>query len=317
MKSLKHIPTFATACVAASALWAAPAFAVDWNAVPGKDINLFYPGQASWEWVMTPTDHSGAATFRQGKNCHECHDVDGHSEAPLMGEKIVKGGKLEPNPIPGKAGTIKLNVKMTHDADNFYVRLVFDKPPETLGEEMDPNEGKVTMMVSDGKVQEAGRAGCWVACHDNLVTMPSAPPGVAITKYLMRSRVKMTRQGGADLKPADQLKAMKQDGQTLEYWQAALNTGKPAKAYEGQVLASRNFRRARVVTAEAQEENGKWVVLLTRKLHAGPGFKDIDPGQTYVIGFAVHGSHAAHRFHWISFEKTMVVDNGQADFVVK
>jgi hypothetical protein len=316
MTSSRHLPAFAAVCLAASALWAAPAGAVDWSAVAGKDVNLFYPGQASWEWVMTPTDHSGAPTFKEGKNCHECHDADGHSEVPMMGEKIVTGKKLEPAPIPGKAGSIIVNVKMAHDADNFYVRFEFPNMP-SVGEMMDPNEAKVTMMLSDGKVAEANRAGCWVACHDNLVTMASAPEGKAITKYLMRSRVKMTRQGGPDIKPAEEVQSMRADGQTLEYWQAALNSGQAAKAYEGNVLASRNFKRSQVVKADAQLDNGKWVVVLSRPLSAGANYKDIVPEHNYVIGFAVHGGHAAHRYHWISFEKTMVLDSGQADFVAK
>ena len=34
---------------------AAPArAAIDWASVPGKDVVLFYPGQASWEWALTP-----------------------------------------------------------------------------------------------------------------------------------------------------------------------------------------------------------------------------------------------------------------------
>ncbi len=304
------------ACVAATFLWALPAGAVDWNAVQGRDITLFYPGQASWEWVLTPTDHSGAALFKEGKNCNECHDVDGKSEAPMMGDKIVTGKKLEPSPIAGKPGSIVANVKMTHDADSFYARFEFQNPP-TVGEQMAPDEVKVTMMLSDGKVEEAKRAGCWAACHDDLATMPSAPEGRAITKYLMRSRVKMTRQGGPDVKPADDLKAMRGDGQVLEYWQAALNDGKPAKASEGYVLGSREFKRSKVVTAESQFENGKWVVVLSRKLVAGAPYTDLVAGHSYMVGFAIHGGYAARRYHWVSFEKTMMLDNGESNFVAK
>ena len=311
-----RLTSFSAAGWCAALLWAAPAGAVDWNAVQGNSINLFYPGQASWEWVMTATEHSGAPVFKDGKNCQECHDLEGKSELPMMGEKIVTGKKLELTPIPGKAGSVVANVKMAHDAENFYVRLEFQNPP-AAGEPMDANEVRVTMMLNDGKVAEANRAGCWVACHDNLATMASAPEGQAITKYLMRSRVKMTRQGGAEIKPADDLKAMRTDGQVLEYWQAALNSGKPAKALDGYVLGTREFKRSQVVTAEGQIENGKTVVVLSRKLTAGGSYKDIVAGKSYVVGFAIHGGFAGRRYHWVSLEKTMTLDSGDANFVVK
>ena len=305
------------AAALATTLWIAPAHAVDWNSVQGQDINMFYPGQASWEWVLTPTDHSGAPVFKEGKNCHECHDVPGKSEVPMMGQTIVSGKKLEPAPIAGKAGSIVANVKMAHDADRFYVRLEFPNLP-VAGEKMDPaNEAKVTIMINDGKVKEADRAGCWVACHDNLATMASAPAGQAVSKYLMRSRAKMSRQGGADLKPADELEKMRADGQVLEYWQAALNAGKPAAALEAFVLENREFKPAKAVTAEGKLENGKWVVILSRKSVAGAPYKDLAAGKTYQLGFAIHGGYSARRYHWVSFEKSMVLDAGTADFIVK
>ncbi len=316
MKISKSYAPFAAATLAA-ALWCAPAHAVDWNSVSGKDVTLFYPGQASWEWVLTQTDHSGAPVFKDGKNCHECHDMEGKSEAAMMGDKIASGKKLEPMPIPGKAGHIVVNVKMTHDADKFYVRFEFPDTP-LAGQKMDPdNETKVTMMINDGKVAEANRAGCWVACHDNLATMASAKPGEDVTKYLMRSRVKMTRQGGPDIKPAADLDKMRADGQYLEYWQADLNPGKPASAKEAFVLEKREYEPAKQVAADGKLEGGKWVVVLSRKLKAGAPYKDLEPGKTYSIGFAVHGGYAAQRYHWVSFDKTMVLDNGQADFVAK
>ncbi|MGR8979486.1 MAG: hypothetical protein ACU84H_05275 [Gammaproteobacteria bacterium] len=41
------------------------AWGVDWQAVTGKKLTLFYPGQASWEWLLT--DHKGAAHIKRGQ----------------------------------------------------------------------------------------------------------------------------------------------------------------------------------------------------------------------------------------------------------
>jgi cytochrome c-type protein NapC len=284
--------------------------------VAGRDIVLFYPGQASWEWALTTTSHPGASMFREGKDCSECHDVFGKSDAHRMGAQIVSGQMLEPTPIPGKAGSVVANVKMARDEDKFYVRVAFANPP-TVGEPMSPSEVRVTMMLSDDKTKDASRGGCWAACHDNLATMPSAPEGTAITKYLVRSRSKMTRQGGDEPKPADDLKAMRADGQVLEYWQAALNKGEPAKAFEGYVLASREFKRSQIVAAEGVIDNGNTIVVLSRKLAAGERYKPLAEGQHYVLGFAIHGGYAGRRYHWVSFAKSMEIGGGPADFVVK
>jgi len=127
----------------------------------------------------------------------------------------------------------------------------------------------------------------------------------------------MVRQGGAELKPADELEKMRADGQVLEYWQADLNSGKPATAMEAFVLENREFKPAKAVTADAKLENGKWVVVLSRKLVAGAPYKDLVAGKTYTMGFAIHGGYAARRFHWISFERSMMLDSGDASFVAK
>ena len=133
-----------------------------------------------------------------------------------------------------------------------------------------------------------------------MVFMPHAPQGKEITKYLVRSRVKVTAEGGPEIKPADELAKLKTDGQYLEYWQARLKPGKPAVAEEGTVLAERDFHTATAVTAEATLENGKRVVILSRKLAAPAPFKPLAAGKAYTVGFAIYGGYAARRYHWVS-----------------
>jgi len=107
------------AAAAVLALLAPPAQAIDWSGVPGAEVTLLYPGQSSWEWVLTEADHSAAKKFREGKNCAECH----RTEEAEMGARIVSGEKLEPSPIPGKRGSIKATVQIAHDGDRLSVRI--------------------------------------------------------------------------------------------------------------------------------------------------------------------------------------------------
>ena len=296
------------------ALLAPPALAIDWQGVPGKEVVLFYPGQASFEWALTQADHSGADKFREGKNCAECH----RGEETKIGDLIVSGKKVEPAPIAGKRGSITATLKTAHDGDRLYLRLEWPDAAPPSGPKMDTEfEVKVTVMFDDGTVVESKRAGCWGACHDDAVGMASAPPDKEITKYLARSRSKVTRQGGGEnYKPDADIDKMLQDGVFMEFWQARLNKGAAAVPSDGYILDKRHKNDAPLATAEAEFADGKWVVVLSRKLTAGQaGRKDIVAGKTYYLGLAIHDAYAKNRFHHVSFEYTLVLDQGSADFV--
>lgn len=293
-------------CLAAS-----PAFAIDWNKASGKDITLFYPGQASWEWVLTEKDHSGAPKFRGGKNCVDCHE----GEQKDMGDRIVTGKKLEPAPIPGKRGSVTMNVKAAYDAANLYLRLQW--PDQALQNGIKPqskDQAKVTVIIDDGSVTEATRAGCWGVCHDDANGMTSHPAGQDIKKYLAKSRTKITRQGGGlNYKTDAEIAALAASGHYLEYWQVHLNPGKPAAASAGHILKAREETTPSAVKASAELQNGVWTVVLSRPLKAaGPYEKAIAPGKTYTVGFAIHDSFAAGRHHYVSFGYSLALDDKTA-----
>lgn len=308
-KSLKSLLVISCFVSVMSALpsWAS----VDWSSVPAKDVTLFYPGQSSFEWAMTPTDHEGADKFRGGKNCHQCHNGDEKS----MGDIIVSGKRNEPSPIASKPGSVVAKVKFAHDNQNLYVHLEFSEGTQ-------PNTGmdkeyatKVTMMLNDGKVPEAIRAGCWAMCHDDASTMASAKGSIR-PKYLSKTRAHLSRQGGGDeLKSPDDLAKLTADGYSLEYWQARLNPGSAAVAANGNVFIKREETKPTAVTVEATNTGGVWSVTFARKLNAGGNFKEIVAGKPYTVGFAIHSGHTAKRFHYVSFEHTFVLDEGDADFV--
>ena len=295
--------------------WASSAYAIDWETLPGQDLILFYPGQTSWEWQLTQSSHSGAEKFREGKNCHECHK----GEEQNIGNLMVSGKKAEPVPIKGKPGTIKVRVQTTHDAERIYFRMQWDDIK--ADEKRDPEyEASAAIMFDDGSVKAATRAGCWGACHEDLQSMP-ANHGKDLTKYLAASRTKVTRQGGGEnYKPQSELDKQLANGDFLEYWQARLNRGVAAEVVSGYVLEKRHVDDAPVVKAEGTwcANCQKWTVVFSRPLKISkPGYKDIVPGKTYTIGFAVHSWYTANRFHYVSFEKTFVLDKGNADFVIK
>ena len=73
----------------------ASASSINWASIPAKEITLFFPGQASMEWVLG-RKHGGKRAFKMGDRCVECHD----EEVAEMGQKIVSGEKLEDKVIP-------------------------------------------------------------------------------------------------------------------------------------------------------------------------------------------------------------------------
>lgn len=310
----------ALAALSALALPSA-ARAVDWSSVKAVDMDLFYPGQSSYEWALTPSDMSGAEAFRQrGKNCDDCHT----GEEAEMGAHVVTGKTrvfkttekppIEPTPIAGKPGSIPARIKVATDDANFYVQLSFQEGTQPDAGQDKAFATKVTVMLIPDTVPEGVRMGCWAACHDDAATMPSAG-GADRTKYLAKTRAKITRQGGGDaLAPADQLAKLKAGGYFLEYWQAKLNPGATPVAAEG-IIFDRRTEVPNAVTAEAAQADGTWTVTLSSKLHPGEGLIDLTPGRTYHLAVAIHAGHTAKRFHYVSMPRTLSIGPGKADLV--
>lgn len=293
------------------ALAAMPAQAIDWSKVPGRDVVMLYPGQTSWEWNLTTADHSAADKFKAGKNCIECH----RGEEKTQGALMVSGKKAEPAPIAGFPGHVATNVRMAYDDATFYVRLEFAEPAAPNAK-MDADWAtKVALIFNDAAVPEGVRAGCWASCHEDNSSMPAAG-GAERSKYLMKTRAKMSRQGGGDaLKPADDLAKLTDAGYVQEWWQAKLNPGAKALPGGGVIFDRRQEVKPSAVNAEASFANGTWTVVLSRPLAAPAPWRPLVPGKSYTIGFSVHEGHSAKRFHHTSYEYTFALGQGSADFV--
>jgi hypothetical protein len=117
-----------------------------------------------------------------------------------MGEKLVKGGPLEPTPVKGKEGYKELKVQAAFDEKNAYLRFQWKTQNPYPGTEhqylrFDGREWKVwgfpkldkivqdrqmqgiyedrmSIMIDDGKVPGFANQGCWLTCHDGQRDMP-------------------------------------------------------------------------------------------------------------------------------------------------
>ncbi|WP_170411907.1 NapC/NirT family cytochrome c [Ruegeria atlantica] len=308
---------------------------IDWNAVATADLKLFYPGQASFEWVQNGKSHGGARPLTKGGDqCTTCHA----KELDTIGNKIVAGGELEPTPIPGKRGVIDATVQAAHDDENLYIRLQWpdaghNPAPFVDGGKMDPdNQIKVAMMITGTGIELGDQVGCWASCHADNSYMPFDPGADAIaangdvagrlatqdtvTKYISESRTEVEVKGrrGKALGGWDKLEAEAQieqylaDGTYLDLMRVYAD----GSATNGYLLEQRVVNDGEIA-ASANLAGGMWTVVFTRPLNSGaPGDVPLEAGQTYTVGFAIHDDFAAARFHHVTLDTSLALDDDSA-----
>ena len=258
---------------------------IDWSKVPSRPIKLFYPGQASFEWVMNKADHSSVTDIIEKKRaCARCHSGDANEigNAIVAGKPVgVSKSVLEPSPPAGKVGFIPVDLQIAHDGNKIYFRYEW-VPPKNTGNKADPkNEVKVTLMFDGGgTVPGAEINGCWNTCHTDLRTMKEAADDKK-TKYIK----------GADLASGNFM-------DLLQY-----RSGKGEKQVDGWIDSTRHMDGGKTqFKAEGKKEGNKWVVLMERTLAAAGGKGDhaIAPEKTYYFGFAIHEDFSNARYHYVS-----------------
>lgn len=267
----------AVAALSAGYATAADPAKIDWNVVPAKTVTLFYPGQSSLEWLHSDAHKKGAAAIKSGKSCLYCHE----GEESAMGANIVKGGPLEPVPVKGKNGSVDLKVQAAFDDKNAYMRfqwktqnpfpgtehqyLRFDgkewkvygypKLDKVVQQGQQPGiyEDRMTVMLDDGKVDDFGKQGCWLTCHDGERDMQKQFTKDEIAANAMLTALKradvrkylpISRTDPADWKTGktlDELAKIKTEGKFVELMQWRAHRSNPVgMTDDGYVLEWRN-----------------------------------------------------------------------------
>lgn len=309
-----------------------PDAAIDWSKSTPLTVTMFYPGQASFEWVQNGKTHGGARPVTKGGDkCSTCHA----KELANMGQKIVTGEKAEPTPIPGKRGSIDASLQATHDGENLYLRLQFQAGPHNPvpfvdGGKMDPeNPVKVAMMILGNGIEYGEQAGCWVTCHNDNRYMPDAPDeaGIAaagdvaarlgatdyVSKYIAESRteIELKGRGGKPLGGWDKLKA---EGEIAAYLDGGtymdLLRANPTGGSNGHILEARHGDDEAQIETSLTLDGDTWTAVIKRPLDTGAaGDIKIEPGKVYTVGFAVHDDFTAARFHHVSMDWRLGLDD--------
>ncbi|WP_293266841.1 NapC/NirT family cytochrome c [Neptunomonas sp.] len=311
---------------------------VDWSKASSRDVTLFYPGEASIEWVMNGRDHGGARPFlKGGERCVTCHD----KETADMGARIVSGEVAESAPIPGKRGSIPVTVESTYDNEFLYMRFSWQDAehvpmPSVEGGKMDPkNSMKLALMFATDDVEYAGQAGCWGSCHHDARSMPDTPAqdvltasglgerldlAGGVTKYIKESRTKLEvkgrrgkpRGGWDKLKSDEELAAEMSEGHFMDI--IRLKAGENV-VEDGVLLADRKMAGGQGAEFDASLNGGSWVVIMKRKLKSDKeGDISMAEESLYNIGFAIHDDYSNARFHHVSLGYKLGFGNAEAEF---
>ena len=314
---------------------------INWSSIEPFETTLFYPGQASMEWTLKGSDHGGKRAFVTGDRCFDCHE----EEEVDIGDLIVSGDKVESTPIPGKRGSIVVNIQAAHDADNLYMRFQWEDGehapiPFADGGKMDPdNPVKLAIMLAtdsedDPKVEYAERAGCWQTCHHDNNNMPDQSDEATLadsplasrldlsngfTKYLKESRTEIEiegkggkMRGGWDkLKDEAGIQAALDNGSFMDLLRYKSGTG---ESEDGYILAERVMTGGQGVEFSGSLNDGTWTVEMKRKLTSDKtGDISMSTDQWYNIGFAIHDDYSNSRFHHVSLGLKLGFDDEDAE----
>jgi hypothetical protein len=211
--ALATLVTTTIAVSAGCALISGDSDTIDWTRVPARTLTLFYPGQSAYQWVRGP-DHPGSSMVAQGTACAACHQ----GQEEKLGEKLVRANPLEPAPVAGKNGHVKLNLQVAYDERNAYFRLQWrtrnDYPGEAYpwyrfdgkewkaygqpklnaavrkGEQPGIYEDRLSMMIDDGSVPNFANQGCWLTCHRGERDMPQQATTAEVTANSLYKAIK-------------------------------------------------------------------------------------------------------------------------------
>jgi hypothetical protein len=276
---------------------------VDWSKVPVKQVKTFYPGQSSWDFLKGQDHGTGAAPVKTIKKaCVECH-VGESGEFDINSDKIITGelmrakskNPLEPEGMAGASGFKDVAMQVAYDAENLYLRFQWAGSGASV---TDPSLGedkadRISIQIAD-KIKTFGMYGCFITCHDDEDGMPENR-GSEVTLYGY-----YTRDKDGNVVDQGKLDGFLSKGQFIDLIEAYF-VGNEVKSGDMHVLDKRHEDN-NDVTATGVFENGKYTVVITRKLSTGDN-NDITlaDGGTFNLAIAIHDNKNSGRKHYTSF----------------
>lgn len=278
---------------------------VDWSKVPVKKVKVFYPGQASWDFLRGQDHGTGAAPVKTiTKACADCH-VGEDGQYDINANKIVTGEllrdksrePLEPQGMAGAPGFKDVDMQAAYDANNLYLRFQWEGAGASVADpslEKDDKVDRISVQIAT-RIKTFRMYGCFITCHDDEEGMPDNR-GSKVTLYGY-----YTRDKHGNIKPQSTLDGYHSKQQFIDLIEAYF-VGNDVKSGDMYVLDKRHDDDKNDVTATGSFANGKYTVVLTRKLNTGD--KDditLDNGKAFSMAIAIHDNKNHERRHYVSF----------------
>lgn len=305
----------------------------DWSKMDAEYIDLFYPGQTSWEWLIS-SSHKGQRQTEKGlERCIDCHQ----GEEEGRGEGSIK--KLDDSPPPkGTPPMITLLYKAAYDDEYLYLWLNWPGGGADEGRISGINimVDEINKRRNKSKVKYFKPHGCWLACHKDEKSMPFTPPAEKVaaipfyksagsdevTMYLPGTRTRIDSTGGwANLEGMDSLRNSMKWGEFIDLWRFISDSSTPSgRVSDEYVLAARFTDKGQdeLSISSSEHKDGEWTVVLRRKLNAGDRMEDkiIKVGKRYVFAIAIHDNNVSRR-HYAAFSRVVGFDDPDADINIQ
>ena len=295
---------FSVAIILLSIPLTAPSAEIDWSKVESRTVKVFYPGQASWEFLRSENHGRGASVVKKmNKTCSDCH-VGKDGGYDIKADEIISGSKqqseskkpFEPQPMEGTAGFKDVTIQAAYDQNNIYLRFQWQGSGASVTDPSIASDNladRIAIQISN-KIGSFKAFGCYITCHDDQDGMPENK-GSEVTLYGYYTRAK-----GGGIKDQATLDGYLSKGQFIDLLEASI-VGSEVKTIDMHVLDKRHEDN-NDITATGGFENGTYTVAVSRKLSTGD-VKDITltDGDSFSIGVAIHDNKNNGRKHYTSF----------------
>ncbi|CAG1065419.1 Cytochrome c-552 [uncultured bacterium] len=279
----------------------------DWSKIAQKEVTLFYPGVASWEFLNGDDHRLGGREIKKGKkDCRHCH-MSKEGELDLKAAEIASGSMkmkrshspFEPEPKAGKKGTMKARVQAAYDAENVYLRVEWESKGSGWRTKGEPDRVSVQMNRAEPSF---ARYGCFITCHNDLNSMPESPSRrevAANPAYGGREDVRLyafyAKNSWDSPRHGDRMKTGLIDLKSIEF-----ENGKSV-ARDGWVFDDRAW--------EEKESSGtgtwthdRYSAVFKFKLKSADKFDvAVSEGDIIPVAISIHDEGASRRKHYVSF----------------
>lgn len=296
---------------------------INWSKAEASRLTLFYPGVTSWEFLISDDHRLGGREIKQGrKDCRHCH-LSKEGELDLKADEIAAGtvkmkrshNPFEPEPLPGKKGTLTAKVQAAYDSDYLYIRAEWESKGAGWNQKKSPSSVPDRASIQLNKSEMYFKKyGCFISCHDDLNTMPLSPSRKEVEanpyyKALGRDDVRLyayyARTSWSEPKSEKDLSKKLKDGGRIDLRSVEF-VEKSAAPLNGWVFDDRRWEEKAAPEGAGEWGGGRYSAVFKVKLNSKEEHDvAVNGGEAVSVGLAIHEDGASKRKHYVSFPFTI------------